>query len=59
MQLAKFLRMQQLLEGLLLKQESYWKQKNHNDKLVLGDRNTPYFQAKFNSKWRRNKILGF
>lgn len=46
-----------LLEVLLGKQESMWKQISHNGKLRLGDHNTQIFHQKFHYRRRRIKIL--
>lgn len=40
----------------IIKQESLWKQKTYDRKIVLGDKNTKFFHKRFSTR-RRNKIL--
>lgn len=55
---TRYIQKRVLLDHLPLVQESHWKQQAQNDKILLGDRNTKYFHRKFNSRRRKNKILG-
>lgn len=45
-------------EDLLLKQESLWKQKSHEQFIKLGDYNTRYFHQKMKRSKQKIKILG-
>lgn len=48
---------QLLLHSLLLKQEILWKQRAHDNHILLGDKNTKYFHNKDQrSRWRKKKL---
>lgn len=47
-----------LLEDLLLKQESLWKQKSHEQHVKLGDKNTRFFHQKLKRDKQKNSNFG-
>ena len=45
------------LEGLLAKEEIYWKQRSRAEWLLVGDRNSNFFHSKASASKRKNTIL--